>query len=313
MEDWPSIFDSSTRIQRGLCPVTQIRHTNTFTSHSLYFEEHGTGPEKVVFIMGLNSSSFAWASQISHFGQLSNYTCLVFDNRGVGYSGVPPGPFTTSAMAQDVVALLDYVEWKEERGVHIVGLSLGGMIAQEVADLIPERIASLTLGVTTPGGHAWNNLPPWTGFRLLLKATITTDVALKIPSILDMVFSQPWLNEKSIDHPKLTNREVQAELRFSVTRKQPLWGSIFQMYAGLTHYVSPERLRKISSHIPKVVLVTGDDDHLVHASNTLRIKASMPEAELVQWSATGHGIHYQRKHEFNALLERTIKEGRERS
>ncbi len=52
MEDWPSIFDSSTRIQRGLCPVTQIRHTNTFTSHSLYFEEHGTGPEKIVFIMG---------------------------------------------------------------------------------------------------------------------------------------------------------------------------------------------------------------------------------------------------------------------
>lgn len=79
-------------------------------------------------------------------------------------------------MAQDVVALLDYVGWKEDRKVHVVGLSLGGMIAQganycrneykllrrrsEVAFLIPERIASLTLGVTTPGGHVWNNLPP---------------------------------------------------------------------------------------------------------------------------------------------------------
>ena len=80
-------------------------------------------------------------------------------------------------MAADVVTLLDYIGWKEERDLHVVGISLGGMIAQgaygsllvtlsclrhtlELASAIPERIVSLSLVVTTPGGYFWNNLPP---------------------------------------------------------------------------------------------------------------------------------------------------------
>ena len=84
----------------------------------------------------LNSSSFAWACQVPHFGRKEEYTALVFDNRGVGYSGVPAGPFKTSSMAQDVVALLDYVGWTTDRSVHVVGISLGGMIAQGTFDPI---------------------------------------------------------------------------------------------------------------------------------------------------------------------------------
>lgn len=82
-------------------------------------------------------------------------------------------------MAEDAIALLDYVGWTGHRDLHVVGISLGGMIAQgkpevisvtyvkinsrdasELATRIPERIASLTLGVTTPGGHPWTNFPP---------------------------------------------------------------------------------------------------------------------------------------------------------
>lgn len=81
-------------------------------------------------------------------------------------------------MAEDVIVLLDYLGWKEERSVHAVGISLGGMIAQgmrevhalpsivsevnissELAARIPDRLTSLTLAVTTPGGRPWNNLP----------------------------------------------------------------------------------------------------------------------------------------------------------
>ena len=83
-------------------------------------------------------------------------------------------------MAEDVITLLDYIGWKEERGIHIVGTSLGGMIAmgkqhllfstclsrqcgffcEEMATRIANRIASLTLCVTTAGGRPWTNLPP---------------------------------------------------------------------------------------------------------------------------------------------------------
>ncbi|KAK0210371.1 Alpha/Beta hydrolase protein [Desarmillaria ectypa] len=316
VEDWPSIFDLSSCVRRGLCPVTEIQNTTTFESHSLYFEQHGTGPEKLVFVMGLNSSSFAWALQVAHFSKLPQYSVLVFDNRGVGYSGVPRGPFTTSAMAEDLIALLDYIGWKEPRGIHIIGLSLGGMIAQEVAYRIPERVTSLTLGVTTPGGYPWTNFPPWKGFIGLLKATFTKDLTIKIPIIHDMVFTKSWLEDKDEEDPSRTNRERETEVlrkRINMTKPQTLLGTIYQMCAGLTHHVTPDRLRKISCSVPKVLLVTGDEDNLVKSDNTFYLKRHMPEAELVQWENTGHAIHYQRRCEFNALIERMVKEGREKA
>ncbi|KIY66558.1 alpha/beta-hydrolase [Cylindrobasidium torrendii FP15055 ss-10] len=315
-QDWPSIFDTTTLIDRGLCPVTEIKQENTFTSHSLYYEIHGNGPEKIVFVMGLNSSSFAWHAQLPYFASSGKYTALVFDNRGCGYSGVPKGPFKTSTMAADVIALLDYIGWTEPRGIHIVGVSLGGMIAQELVWRIPERVASLVLGVTTPGGPIWNNFAPFEGVRLLLRATLESDQEKKIPIVLRMVFPETWLQEQSVQEPGRTNADVAADnlrLRFKVTKKQPLWGSIFQMCAALTHNVDCERLRKISSSIPKITLVTGDTDLLVDASNSVRLKKCMPEAELVQWTNVGHGIHIQCKDEFRDLVERTVKEGRERS
>ena len=82
------------------------------------------------------------------------------------------------------------------------------------------------------------------------------------------------------------------------------------MVAGLTHHCTPERLRTISKSIPKVVIVTGDEDHLVLPRNSFKLKAAMPEAEFVQWEQTGHGIHVQKMKEFNALIERACEEGR---
>jgi hypothetical protein len=109
----PTIFDATTCVRKGLCPVSSIRNKDDpLESHSLYFEQHGTGPEKIIFVMGqvrlstislihvtqplcrLNSSSFAWEWQVEYFGQISDYSVLVFDNRGVGNSGAPRGPYT---------------------------------------------------------------------------------------------------------------------------------------------------------------------------------------------------------------------------
>jgi pimeloyl-ACP methyl ester carboxylesterase len=93
----PTAFDPATCVRKGLCPVTKIRgqEYDPLESHSLYYEQHGRGTEyKVVFIMGLNSSAFAWGPQVRHFGTSDTHTALVFDNRGVGNSGYPRGPYT---------------------------------------------------------------------------------------------------------------------------------------------------------------------------------------------------------------------------
>jgi pimeloyl-ACP methyl ester carboxylesterase len=113
----------------------------------------------------LNSSCFAWAAQINHFSRLSNYSALVFDNRGVGYSDAPRGPYTyvfpikfskvnknlrtlekrTSGMAEDVIMLLDFLGWTAKRDLHIVGVSLGGMIAQGIRSLSSEHSSTRCL------------------------------------------------------------------------------------------------------------------------------------------------------------------------
>ncbi|KAG6906974.1 hypothetical protein DXG01_011171 [Tephrocybe rancida] len=328
MSNLPTAFDPSTCVRKGLCPVTKLRAQGPelLESHSLYYEQHGHGAKyKVVFIMGLNSSSFSWGPQVAHFGHSSEHSVLVFDNRGVGNSGYPRGPYTTSGMAEDAIALFDFIGWTEERDLHVVGISLGGMIAQELATKIPNRIASLTLAVTTPGGRPWNNFPPhpahvpyqWSGLSSLTRLIFTPDPAMKANIVTEMLFPKSWLDLKAEDEAVgRTNRQVQAEgfiRRVAITQPQRFMGHISQMAAGLTHHCSPDRLRLISRSIPKIVILTGDVDNLVLPAHSLDLKASMPEAEYIQWAETGHGIHIQRVKQFNELLEQTFIEGQKRS
>jgi len=286
--------------------------------------------------MGLNSSCFSWGPQVRWFGggvppmaggDDEEYTALVFDNRGVGNSGYPRGPYTTSAMAEDVICLLDYLGWTANRELNIVGISLGGMIAQELAYRIPNRISSLVLAVTTPGGPIWGNFPPWKGLVSLTKLTFTPDPVAKVPTVLGMLFPSDWLDSKANNDDKgRTNRQVQGEVfltRVTTAKPQRFLGHISQMAAALTHHVSPSRLAFISARIPKIIIVTGDEDHLVAPAGSRRLWQEMVSnqdqdgkgkedlrVELVQWERTGHGIHAQREREFNELIARCVREGR---
>lgn len=85
------------------------------------------------------------------------------------------------------------------------------------------------------------------------------------------------------------------------------------MHAGLGHHVTPARLSSISSTIPKVTIVTGDQDNLVPPANSKYMKEHMREAEYLVFEDTGHAINVQRKERYNALLERVFAEGREKA
>ena len=78
----------------------------------------------------------------------------------------------------------------------------------------------------------------------------------------------------------------------------------------MTHHVTPERLHTISRNVPKVLIVTGDNDHLVDPRNSAYLSSQMPEAQYEKWEGTGHGIHGQWPERFNRLLEGVFKEGR---
>jgi len=314
--DWPTAFDAATCIRKGLCPVMAVQgqETSLTESHSLYFEQHGTGENKVVLIMGLNTSSFSWGDQVELLSK--DNSVLVFDNRGVGNSTTPRGPYSTSAMAEDVIALLEFVGWRTgKRDLHIVGTSLGGMIALELSTRIQSEILSLTLGVTTPGAGFLGNFPPWEGVKTLARLFLLSAPEDKVPLVLNMLFPREWLESPSENNPSETNRTEQTRQylrRLEITRPQTVVGHFSQMVAGLTHHISPARLRSISSGIPKVTIVTGDSDNLIRPVNSRVLKEHMTEAELKTWDQTGHALHAQWPKRYCDLLNKTFEEGKRR-
>lgn len=114
--------------------------------------------------MGLGGFMKTWQRQLKDFGhtEADKFTSLTFDNRGMGESGKPLLRYTTSEMAKDLVELLDHVGWTENRSVHVVGISMGGMIAQELVCLTlnHERFAT-QLTLSSPGhAHPRTHMQP---------------------------------------------------------------------------------------------------------------------------------------------------------
>lgn len=87
--------------------------------------------------MGLGTFKTGWQRQTKDFGhdQGSKYSSLVFDNRGIGESDKPLGRYSTTQMAEDTLELLNHLGWTGNREVHVIGVSMGGMIAQELVCL----------------------------------------------------------------------------------------------------------------------------------------------------------------------------------
>ena len=84
--------------------------------------------------MGLGAFKNAWQRQTKHFGhdQADRFSCLVLDNRGMGESDKPLMRYSTSDMAKDVFEVLNHLGWTSKRTLHVIGVSMGGMIAQEM-------------------------------------------------------------------------------------------------------------------------------------------------------------------------------------
>ncbi|KAH7135552.1 Alpha/Beta hydrolase protein [Dendryphion nanum] len=129
--------------QRGKIAVAKSRGGPI----DIAYEIHGHGDHRLVWIMGLGGMKYAWQRQTKDFAhsKADQYSSLVLDNRGIGESDKPLRRYSTSEMAKDVLEVLDQVGWTGKRQLNVIGISMGGMIAQELAALDPSRINTLTL------------------------------------------------------------------------------------------------------------------------------------------------------------------------
>jgi pimeloyl-ACP methyl ester carboxylesterase len=249
----------------------------------LYYEWHGRpAGTPVVLVMGLGGDGSAWAYQLAALAP--RHRVLVFDNRGAGRSGAPDVPYTTAAMAGDLLGLLDELDVAR---VHLVGLSLGGAIAQEAALAAPARVASLQLHATWAGPHPY--------FEALVRAVRTARVRLAPEEFFRTLALWLFVPETFARQPALVELVVQRAVE--PPHLAPLHGYLRQTEAALGHDARP-RLREV--RCPTLVGV-GSADLLTPPFFAEELARLVPGARLELLPRAGHGALWEAPEQFNRL------------
>src|SRR3989442_5739765 len=157
----------------------------------IYWDEQGEG-EPVLLIMGLGYPSDMWYRTRPHLA--ARYRTIALDNRGVGRSDVPPGPYPIALMASDGAGVLDAGGIES---AHVFGVSMGGMIAQEFALQYPKRVRSLILACTAAGGPHAVRAEPEVVQLLMSRSELSPEESAEatVPFIYDSFTSRPRIDE----------------------------------------------------------------------------------------------------------------------
>ncbi|KAF2260894.1 alpha/beta hydrolase-like protein [Lojkania enalia] len=239
---------------------------------NISYEVHGHGPRHLVWIMGLGGMKYAWQRQTKDLAhkKADQYTSLVFDNRGIGESDKPLFRYSTSEMAKDTLELIDHLGWTGKRELHVIGISMGGMIAQELAMLIPDRICSLNLISTAAG--LFNTHGFLENLRNRANLFIPKPLDKQIANVKANLCTEPWLSAPDeleyVVEPFPTNGD-----RFAANeiwkRTHPEFfnkkGFILQAVAAGWHYKSPKDLALIADRVGKrrIMVVHGVKDKMI--------------------------------------------------
>jgi pimeloyl-ACP methyl ester carboxylesterase len=234
----------------------------------------------VVFLNGLSGDHLYWAGQMRAFGK--HFRCIGVDNRDAGQTTTPPIGYTIKTLAGDVLGLLDHLGLE---AAHVVGLSMGGMIAQELALAAPERVRSLVLAGTLARCDAWF-LSTLRAFELIRHQVPDT------PSFFEAVLSW-WVSWRFLEQG-----ERVTWLRWLLRQNpfpQTLAGFLRQLEATRSHDAL-ERLPQI--RCPVLVLV-GEDDGIAPVRYSQQLHDKLSGSQLVVLPGIGHAPPLEDPGEFN--------------
>ena len=235
----------------------------------LYYEEQGQG-EPLLLIMGFTISSVGWHWNVDGFAKA--FRTITFDNRGVGQSDKPDAPYSMPLFADDTAGVLDHLGIDQ---ANVFGISMGGMIAQELALRHPGRVKNLILGCTNCGGEktllsqdpeVLNMLNNIADFDVEQAALAMTKVAVT-----------PWFIQKHMNTLLELNQ-------LSSRHPTPKHGMISQM-AAIQGHDTYARLPNIAA---PTLVVTGKEDGLVPPENSVTLAQRIPNADLTILSNASH-------------------------
>lgn len=234
----------------------------------IYFERTGRGPT-LVLIHGLGGDVRLWAPIINKLK--NNFTLLAFDMRGSGKSAKPEEAYTVEQMANDAASFIGQICGK---AVCVLGSSMGGVVAMELAIRRPELVEKLVLVSTLPSWHG--PFPPTEDTQSLFRRT---DVS---PELLAAVFERIFGSK----YKKKNSAKDYIDFRLSDDNPQPLYAYLNQLDAMETYGLN----KNICSISVPTLIVAGNEDKVVPPQNASWLKENIPGARLKIFEGGGHMI-----------------------
>jgi pimeloyl-ACP methyl ester carboxylesterase len=256
----------------------------------LYYEVRGSG-EPLLLIMGLGANTTSWFRQVPAFSR--EYQVIAFDNRGAGRTDKPNEPYSMGQMADDASGLLDHLGIPS---AHVFGMSLGGMIAQELVLRSPERVRTLVLGGTMAGGPTAIFAGPEVVQQFISLAGMP--VVQAIEAGLRLIYSESYIKEKK--------GELVRRMIINAYLTAPMY-AIQHQFMAIVGFNTTTRLPEITA--PALVLA-GTADRVIPIENSRNLAAGITGARFVEFEGAGHGFLVERAEDANAAVLDFLRQNR---
>jgi len=258
-----------------------ILHSNGI---NLYYEQQGSG-EPLLLIMGITATGSVWEKHVAYWQK--KFTCITLDNRGVGLSDQPEGPYTTAQMADDCAGLLDALHLPK---VRVVGCSMGSAIAQQLAIRHPGKVVSMVL------------MCPWANCDNRAKATFQHMVNCKIafaPEAFSLfiqllIFSKSYWDQDTMFEEMVANRSLAA----TEQQVQSVQGLSGQAAACIQH----DALQMLPQIKQPVLVIGGKEDIFTPVWMASAVAEAIPNSELYMYDGCGHAFHWEQMADFNERI-----------
>lgn len=241
---------------------------------TLFYETHGQGIP-VLFLQGIGIAGRGWQRQVEGLGE--GFKCLTFDNRGVCQSAPCRGPIRIEDMAEDARALMDHLGWPK---AHVVGHSLGGVVAQQLALAHPQRVSSLSLLCTFARGKEGARATPWVVWMSIRTRIGTRHMRRK--AFLELMLTPEELAKIDVDQ---FAEEVAPLIGRDLSESPPI---MMRQLRALGRHDTYARLGELAA-IPTLVM-SSEFDPIAKTRYGRELAAAIPHATYEEMRATSHGV-----------------------
>jgi len=238
----------------------------------LKFKVHNPSSKEIplLMIIGWGAVKEDWHDLDTNLA--SDRPVIVFDNRGIGESDVPDQPYAIKQLATDTLTVLNHLNIKK---THVMGISMGGFITQQLLILEPQRFVKAILGCTSHGGRNSHTSAPEAQQKMQEAATIT-DPRKLAECNLSINITPKWISEHAEEYQVLIDKSIKR------TRRRK---GILNQYIAISKFNVEKFLPDINH---EVLIIHGTDDIILPYTNAKLLESKLKHAKLFTLEGVGH-------------------------